>query len=409
MVKTDNIAISLLFDGLPKRIGELVLNENKIYFRYNAAFLEEKLNLSPFKLPFNNAITTAPTLPFSGLYGVFNDSLPDGWGRLLLDRSLQKKGINPANISPLDRLAFIGKNGMGALIYEPEFEESPILNEINDLDFIQNEMNLVLEGESTEIIDKLFNLGGSSGGARPKISISYNPVTKHIISGNQNLPDGYEHWIIKFSSSFDRNDAAQIEFVYYKMALEAGLEMMPCELFKGKSGRYYFGTKRFDRINNNRIHLHSASGLLHDDFRMSTLDYGHLMDTAFQLEKNVSAYDTILRLAAFNLYSNNRDDHSKNFSFLMDEKGKWKFAPVYDLTFSTSSFGSHSTSIAGEYKNPTTRHLLELAKEFGIKNPKPIIEKVKHAVSKWEQIAKLHDVSSGSLKLIEKAIASQLF
>jgi serine/threonine-protein kinase HipA len=192
------------------------------------------------------------------------------------------------------------------------------------------------------------------------------------------------------------------------MALEAGMEMMPCKLFEGKSGRFYFGTKRFDRISNKRVHLHSAAGLLHDDFRMSTLDYGHLMDASFRLEKNVSAYDTILRLAAFNLYANNRDDHSKNFSFLMNDSGKWKFAPVYDLTFSTSSFGSHSTSFAGEYKNPTDKHLLELAKVFGIKNPKPIIEQVKYAVSKWEQIAKLYDVSSESLKLIEKTTSNQL-
>lgn len=408
MTKTDKLTVSLLFDAVPKRVGELVLNENKIYFKYDAALVTENLNISPFKLPFNSAIHQASSIPFSGLYGVFNDSLPDGWGKLLLDRNLQQKGINPKNINPLLRLAFVGKKGMGALIYEPESEENTFSNEIEDLDFLQNEMNLVLEGESTDIIDELFTLGGSSGGARPKVNIGFNPTTNHIIYNNENLPKNYEHWIIKFSSNFDRIDGAQIEFAYHKMALQAGLEMMPCKLFQGKSGRFYFGTKRFDRVDNKRIHLHSASGLLHDDFRMSTLDYGHLMDASFRLEKSVTAYDTVLRLAAFNLFSYNRDDHSKNFSFLMNGSGEWKFAPAYDLTFSTSSFGSHSTSFAGEYKNPTENHLLELAKIFSIKNPKPIIEQVKQAVSKWTEIATLYDVSSESLHLIEKTLSNQL-
>ena len=408
MTKTDKLTVSLLFDAVPKRVGELVLNENKIYFKYDAALVTENLNISPFKLPFNSAIHQASSIPFSGLYGVFNDSLPDGWGKLLLDRNLQQKGINPKNINPLLRLAFVGKKGMGALIYEPESEENTFSNEIEDLDFLQNEMNLVLEGESTDIIDELFTLGGSSGGARPKVNIGFNPTTNHIIYNNENLPKNYEHWIIKFSSNFDRIDGAQIEFAYHKMALQAGLEMMPCKLFQGKSGRFYFGTKRFDRVDNKRIHLHSASGLLHDDFRMSTLDYGHLMDASFRLEKSVTAYDTVLRLAAFNLFSYNRDDHSKNISFLMNGSGEWKFAPAYDLTFSTSSFGSHSTSFAGEYKNPTENHLLELAKIFSIKNPKPIIEQVKQAVSKWTEIATLYDVSSESLHLIEKTLSNQL-
>lgn len=408
MTKTDKLTVSLLFDTIPKRVGELVLNENKIYFKYDTALVTENLNISPFKLPFNSVIHQASLIPFSGLYGVFNDSLPDGWGKLLLDRNLQQKGINPKNINPLQRLAFVGKKGMGALIYEPESEENTFSNEIDDLDFLHNEMNLVLEGESTDIIDELFTLGGSSGGARPKVNIGYNPTTNHIIYNNENLPKNYEHWIIKFSSNFDRIDGAQIEFAYHKMALQAGLEMMPCKLFQGKSGRFYFGTKRFDRVDNKRIHLHSASGLLHDDFRMSTLDYGYLMDASFRLEKSVTAYDTVLRLAAFNLFSHNRDDHSKNFSFLMNESGEWKFAPVYDLTFSTSSFGSHSISFAGEYKNPTENHLLELAKIFSIKNPKPIIEQVKQAVSKWAAIATLYDVSSESLHLIEKTLSNQL-
>jgi serine/threonine-protein kinase HipA len=141
---------------------------------------------------------------------------------------------------------------------------------------------------------------------------------------------------------------------------------------------------------------------------MSSLDYGHLMDASFQLERNAQAYNAIFRLCAFNLYIHNRDDHSKNFSFLMNEKGIWRFAPVYDLTFSTSSFGSHCTSIAGEYKNSTETHLLELAKTFGIKKPKLLLDEVKQAVSNWEQTAKLCAVSKDSVQLFGKTSAGLL-
>lgn len=408
MIKTNKIIVYLDFNSNQKKVGELVLHDNTIYFKYDTDFLEYNLAISPFKLPLKNGIIPSPPMPFDGLFGVFNDSLPDGWGRLLLDRTLQNKGINPFEISPLDRLAFVGKTGMGALVYEPDFESSKSTKNIDNLDFLQQEMNIVLEGESSSIIDDLFLLGGSSGGARPKINVGYNPTTDTLIHAIGTLPKDYEDWIIKFSSSYDRKDAALIEFAYHKMALEAGLEMMPCTLFQGTSGQYYLGTKRFDRTQNQREHIHTVSGLLHDDFRRSALDYGHLMDAAFQLEKNVAVYEKILRLAAFNLYSHNRDDHSKNVSFLMNEKGIWRLAPVYDLTFSSSSFGHHSTSIAGEYKSPTNEHLLELAKLFGLKKPQPIINEVKEAISKWESLAKNFGISTESLQLIKKTTGNLL-
>ena len=188
------------------------------------------------------------------------------------------------------------------------------------------------------------------------------------------------------------------------MALMAGLEMSDCKLFTDRSGQTYFGTKRFDRIKGKRIHTHTASGLMHDNFRMSTMDYGHLMDCAFQLEKHLKAYEKVLRLAAFNVFAHNRDDHSKNFSFLMDSKGRWSFAPVYDLTFSNSAYGFHSTMVAGESKNPGRKHLLELAKYFRIKKPELILEEVQDAISCWGSIAKECGVSKSTIKRIEKTI-----
>lgn len=407
-MRIEKLSVALNTGDSVKDVGELVLKDKRIYFKYFPEFIASKIEISPFKLPLTESIVTADNYPFDGLFGVFNDSLPDGWGKLLVDRNLISKGFDLNQISPLDRLAYIGKNSMGALIYKPTFETDIENNNYLDLDTIANEVNSVLEGESTSIIEELYQLGGSSGGARPKIIVGYNPTTNHIIYGKNELPLGYEQWIIKFPSSYDRKDIANIEYAYYLMAKEAGIEMSDCKLFQGKSGKFYFGTKRFDRIGNKKLHLHSASGLLHDNFRLSNLDYGHLMDASFRLEKSVAAYEKVLKLAAFNLYSHNRDDHSKNFSYLMDEFGNWKLAPAYDLTFSNSSHGFHSTMFAGESKLPKKEHLLELAKNFSMKNPEKLINQVKDSISNWKDFANNAEVALDSKVLINRTIESLL-
>lgn len=331
--------------------------------------------------------------------------MPDGWGRLLLDRSLASKGIDISGITPLDRLAFVGSTGMGALIYQPEVEPDKNSGPIPELDLLATEMNQILQGASSDIIEELFILGGSSGGARPKVFVGYNPHSGDLIHGLNNLPDGYEYWIIKFPSSSDNPEIANIEFAYHKMALQASIQMSECRLFKGKSGKVYFGTKRFDREGGKRLHTHTASGLMHDNFRMSTMDYGHLMDCAFRLERHVKAYEKIFRLAAFNVYSHNHDDHSKNFSFLLDEKGEWQFAPAYDLTFSNSAYRFHSTMIAGESQNPGRKELMKLANHFGLKNADVVIEEVQDAITQWPTIARECGVSKNNILDIQNALS----
>lgn len=398
------IFVSLNIEGMKHEVGELVLSERKTYFRYNFGFIGTGLNLSPIKLPFNGEIHTAGTEPFDGLFGVFNDSLPDGWGRLLLDRNLTSRGINISQISPLDRLAYVGTMGMGALIYQPEFDLFDAQSGNIELDMFHQEMKNILKGASSDILEELFALGGSSGGARPKIFVGYNPESDEIIPNKADLPKGFEHWIIKFPSSSDNHEIAKIEFAYHKMAVKARIEMSECKLFKGKSGHLYFGTKRFDRIKNSRVHVHTASGLMHDNFRASTMDYGHLMDCAFRLERHVRAYEKIFRLAAFNVFAHNRDDHSKNFSFTMNKKGEWKFAPAYDLTYSYSSYGFHSTMVAGESQNPGKEHLMKLSRHFGLKNGKIIIEEVQDAIATWKKIAQELEVSKENSRNIESSI-----
>jgi serine/threonine-protein kinase HipA len=399
---TKKITAYLNLNNTKTKIGEMVESQSKIYFKYDKDFIAKGIEISPFKLKLSNEILIPKETHFDGLFGVFSDSIPDGWGKLLLDRKLLSLGIPQFQINALDRLTFIDNNSMGAISYEPEHENHSSNTFKIDLDQISDEVESVLKGSFDDIIEELYLLGGSSGGARPKILVGYNPTTEEIIPNKLNLPDGFEHWIIKFPATSDLTDIAMIEYTYNMMAKNASIEISECKLFRSKKGNYFFGSKRFDRIGNQRLHLHSVAGLLHDNFRISTLDYGHIMDCAFKLEKQFSSYEKILKLAAFNVFSHNRDDHSKNFSFLMNEKGDWKFAPAYDLTFSQSSYGFHSTTIAGESKNPSLDHLNILAKHFGVKNSNQVFESVKDAVNQFENIAKNIGITKASTELIKK-------
>ncbi len=407
MEHIEKIIVSIQLNEEDIAVGELVSDAKNIYFKYYTDLIKRGLEISPIKLKLNNLINKADPFPFEGLYGVFSDSLPDGWGKLLLDRALTARGVSIDDITVLDRLAYVGGNGMGALTYKPEIDEEVQIEFKVELDEIAKATNQIITGAATNVLDELFKLGGSSGGARPKILVGYNPTTQHLIGTEKTLPNGFEHWLIKFPSSFDRPDIANIEYAYYKMVLDAGIEMSESKLFKGLSGQAYFGTKRFDRNINKRLHLHSAAGIMHDDYRLSNMDYGDLMDCAFRLERDVHAYEKILRLAAFNVFAHNRDDHSKNFAFLMDANGTWKVAPAYDLTFSSSGHGMHSTSVARESKNPTKKHLMELGNYFKIKNASKIIDEVQAVVFNWKMFADQCEVSTESKNRIEKIICKK--
>lgn len=404
MIPVERIEVSLDFGNSKIVVGELVINKRKLYIKYNSSFVDYKIEISPFKLPLSTKIIEGPPKPFNGNFGVFNDSLPDSWGRLLLDRQLRSKGFDTSNISILDRLSFVGNTGLGALSYKPIRETIKTTNYNILLDQIKEESNRIIQGDASVLIDQLYNLGGSSGGALPKINVAYNSKNNKLISGYGNLKSDFEHWLIKFPSKFDRPDIANIEYAYSLMAKAAGLQMSACKLFETNKGSKYFGTKRFDRLDNLKLHMHTASGLLHDDHNYSNLDYGHLMDLAFQLEKHVKAHEKVIRLAAFNVFAHNRDDHSKNISFLMDKNGRWQLAPAYDLTFSTSSHGQHSTTINGEGNSPTKQNLLELCKLFGVKNGSEIIHEVRDTISKWRYFAQKAEVSKESIDFIEKVL-----
>lgn len=369
-------------------MGRLLLKDRKIFFEYDTNFIKTGLKLSPFKLPLKTGVIISSDPTFGGLFGIFNDSLPDGWGRLLLDRKLMHGGINPADLSPLDRLCYIGNEGMGALCYEPE-HLSLLHSLLKDLDEINYEIQTTLN-ESDAYIDELFALGGSSGGARPKVLLTIDN----------------EDWIIKFRSSIDPKDIGCIEYAYHLMALEAGLDVPKAKLFPSKKTLGFFGVKRFDRKKNKKIHMHTISGLIHADHRDLSLDYETIMKTTLYLTNDVKECEIQFRNTVFNILSHNRDDHSKNFSFLMDKNGVWNVSPAYDLTFSSGPFGEHSTTIMGEGKNPKQDHLLKLAAIGNIKKNKAleIIERVFNATLKWPLFAQQANVSKSQTKNIQNAL-----
>lgn len=366
-------------------VGRLLLKNRQFFFEYDTSFVKTGLELSPFKLPLKTGVIESKDRTFDGLFGVFNDSLPDGWGRLLLDRKLMKAAFNPGTLSPLDRLCFVGGHGMGALSYEPE-NPNAVLSLPHDLDEIDGEIQATLD-ECDAYVDDLLILGGSSAGARPKVM--------HHIDG--------EDWLIKFRSSLDPKDISAIEYAYHLMAKEAGLVLPEAKLFPSRKSLGFFGVKRFDRGAHERIHMHSMAGLIHADHREPSLDYESIMKVTLYLTKDIRQCEVQFRHAVFNVLSHNRDDHSKNFSFLMDAKGNWVVSPSYDLTFSSGPAGEHSTMVMGEGRVPTIEHLLRLAAVGNIKREGAleIIYQVLSATEKWAAYASEVGVSQVQTKNID--------
>ena len=403
--------VGLDFEEETRPVGRLAFKDGVVYFEYDPHFLERGLEISPLRLPLAPGLKTFDRALFEGLPGVFNDSLPDGWGRLLLDRALKQKGILPQALSPLDRLAQVGKHGMGALVYEPDDSDAPKTPGAPlDLDRLAEDTTRILEerpllGNPQDVLQELLSLGGSSAGARPKAMIGVDAARQRIVHGTSALPDDFEAWLVKFpSSSSDGRDAGATEYVYALMARQAGIHMMDTHLFPAKTGAGYFASKRFDRNATKRLHVHTACGLLHSDFRVPALDYDDLLSLTLRLTGDMREIEKMYRIAVFNVAAHNRDDHGKNVSFLMDDAGVWTLAPAYDLTFSSGPSGEHSTMVLGEGKNPSLDHLQALGKQAGLPHKRviEILKKTLDALSQWPQRARQYGVHMSTIKDIQK-------
>lgn len=324
--------------------------ERVVAFEYDLDWLNNGFSISPFSLPLIKKVFIPKYEPFDGLFGVFNDSLPDGWGRLLVDRLFLKNKINPVEIDNLNRLAVVQESGMGALTYKPEYRFQTG-NDVSNLDILAQECSKILESQNSDNLDELFQLGGSSGGARPKILISIDN----------------EDWIIKFPSSIDPKNIGEKEYQYSLCAKDCGINMTETKLLPSEICSGYFGIKRFDRKNGKKVHMVSASGLLETSHRLPNLDYNLLMKLTLELTRNYEDIEQLFRLMCFNVFAHNRDDHSKNFSYLYDDnKKEWHLSPAYDLTYSSSFNGEHATTINGEGKNPSLDDVLAVAKNIGL-------------------------------------------
>lgn len=343
-----------------RKVGQMALYKERLAaFQYEKSWLGEGFSISPFSLPLKEEVFMPKIQPFDGIFGVFADSLPDGWGRLLVDRVLARNRLDPYEVGPLDRLAIVGDSGMGGLTYRPVHEfgaEEPGM----DLDEMARECSAVLQSAETKNLDELFRLGGSSGGARPKSLMRVNG----------------EEWIIKFPSTQDRKEIGKQEYDYSLCAKKCGIQMTETKLFPSRVCAGYFGTKRFDRLPGadgqmGRVHMVSVSGLLETSHRMPNLDYDVLMKLTLELTKDFAEIEKLFRLMCFNVFAHNRDDHSKNFTYLYEEtENRWVLSPAYDLTYSYSLGGEHATTVHGNGKDPGRKDILSVARAIGMDGTK---------------------------------------
>ena len=348
-------ALQVFYDE--KLVGTLAMTANhKAAFQYSEEWLEDGFPISPFSLPLKEQVFVPTKDYFDGLFGVFADSLPDNWGRLLLNRLLRAHKQNPDKLTVLDRLAIVGKSGMGALTYYPEREINEKYGDV-DLDELAEQCQKILNTEYSDKLDELYCLGGTSGGARPKIMTTI---------------DG-EEWIIKFPAHVDGENAGKMEYDYSCCAKECGITMSETRLFPSEKCEGYFGIKRFDRISDKngqkRIHMLTAAALLELDFEQPGLDYHSLMKlTKILTRDDENDIKEMFCRMCFNVFAHNRDDHSKNFTYLYDEeKDSWRLSPAYDLTYSNTYYGEHTTTVDGNGRNPGRKELLAVGIAAGIK------------------------------------------
>lgn len=329
----------------------------------------------------------SPLEPFDGLFGVFDDSLPDGWGRLLQGRRATTLGLSPATLSPLDRLAWVGDTGIGALAYRPELLADAVPEGHLDLDELARGSRAVLAGAAEEVLPALLRLGGSPHGTRPKVLACLRPMDHQVIS----TPSAPDHVpvLVKFHSTTDESDAGAVEYAYNRLAREAGVEVPESWLLPSRTSAGWFAVARFDLDHGRRWHVHTLCGLLHADYRLPSLDYLGAMAAVHRLTRDHRQLEQMFRRMVFNVLAHNRDDHTKQVSLRMDRQGRWALAPAYDLTFAEGPGGEHSMAVAGEGR-PGLADILRAAAQSGItpRAARGIVEEVAEVLSSsWSDYA----------------------
>jgi serine/threonine-protein kinase HipA len=390
-------------------VGRLALERGVGVLEYAPQLIASRLSINPlFEPPGRALVRAADPRTFGGLHGVFADSLPDAWGELLLRRRAAANGVDYVSLTVLDKLAAVGRRGMGALTYEPAFladGDAPV-----DLDLLASEASAVLDGRDSDVIAQLERLGGSSGGARPKVLVAMDDGGR-VVAGIDRVPAGFAAWLVKFRSSADLRDIGPLEAAYATMARAAGLDISDTKLIAAARGPGYFATKRFDRTSGNgRRHMLSVASLLDADWRVPSLDYADLIKTVRAVTRHEADVERMFRRMVFNVAAHNRDDHTKQHAFIMDESGRWTLAPPYDLTFSAGPGGEHYLSVNGSGTDVSRAAVDAVAKRAAVASAaaRAIVDEVTDAVSRFKSFARAHGVSRRTVAEVRKVIDQDL-
>ncbi|MFY0683992.1 MAG: type II toxin-antitoxin system HipA family toxin [Balneola sp.] len=416
-----------------QRIGAVAWDSNSGIgsFEYEPSFLEMKWNLSPIKLPIQNArkrIFSFPELKgnntFKGLPGLLADTLPDHYGNALINSWFTTQGRPSGSLNPIETLCFIGKRGMGAIEIEPARGGSGSVSKNIEIDslilvaekILTNRKNFSLSGdrEETKAFYDILKIGTSAGGARAKAIISFNEETEEIRSGQFFAPEGFEHWLIKFDGVMDKqfgasNGYGRVEMAYYEMARDAGLDMMESKLLE-ENDRAHFMTKRFDRTRQGeKIHVQTFCALRHFDFdNVLHYSYEQLFETMRMLRLPYAEAEQMYRRMAFNVMSRNCDDHTKNFAFMMNKNGKWKLAPAYDICHAyrpgSQWVSQHSLSINGKRANITRQDLLDVAYQMNVKKASSILDEIHDTIADWNSYADRYSVEPELMDAINRTL-----
>lgn len=408
-----------------RRVGALAPDPiSGLYaFEYYPDFLMSGIELSPLQLPLStNRPVVFPQLSantFHRLPAFVADALPDRFGNSLIDAWMAERGISRENITPLDRLAYMGKRAMGALEFKPSVRESdavPSVLEMQSLIEVARKalsVNMVGEAlvEQRENLDQLISVGSSAGGARAKAVVGWNRSTGDFVSGQFDLPADYEHWIIKFDLDDGTGRPRQygrVEYAYYLMARAAGIPMQESVL-QEIAGTGHFMTKRFDRMGNEKLHMQTLCAMANLDFNLvGTFSSVQLFETAIELGLGLDDLDALFDRLTFNICMANNDDHTKNWSFILAEGGGWQLAPAYDLTYAYAEnnpwLAQRFLSVNGKFKDITRADLLGLAERFSISKPEARIDKILDIAESWADFAKKAGILAGRIDEVGSSI-----
>lgn len=409
-------------------IGSVALDPSYGYyvFAYTPACAAKGVEPAPLHMPVANAepylFTDLPEATYKRLPAMLSDALPDDFGNALINRYMADQGIAAQDVTPLDRLAYMGTRAMGALTFKPSRGPTRYKPTAIELSTLVEQARQAVTGDVSDdahanaALRSIIDVGTSAGGARAKAVIALHPETGEIRSGQLDAPEGFEHWLLKFDGmGLDQElgtsqNYGRIEYAYHLMARAAGIHMTPCRLLK-ENGRAHFMTQRFDREGQSgRHHMQTLCAMAHVDYKKKgTNAYAQLFHTLGQLALPYEDLEEAFRRMVFNVMARNCDDHTKNFAFLLRQGGtRWELAPAYDVTFAHNPKGEwthqHLMSVNGKFKGFDVADLLAEADRFGVGTAKRVIEEVRAAVLRWPEFAQQADLPEAQMADIQSLL-----